>query len=158
MLEEPREERDVSMNAYVRKQAGKEIIRHYLERMGEAMPDPVPYAREMFSRKVVSKLTLELAEPSDLPIENRSTSFISSMYSAIERDYRNFYQFLEVLRMWPNTVAIADVVEKAYSEDLVIYVSLSVFYLLLVFQMTCWTSGTWNSILRCLRFFVSYSI
>ena len=40
-MEDPREHRDVSMNAYIRKQAAKEIVRTFMNEMGETFEDPV---------------------------------------------------------------------------------------------------------------------
>ena len=115
-MEDPREHRDVSMNAYIRKQAAKEIVRNFMEEMGATFEDPVPYAKVLYEKKAISKLTLELAEPSDFPIGNRATSFLSSMYSSIDRNYANFGHLLDTLRLFPDSASVADKMEKAYGE------------------------------------------
>lgn len=110
------EERDVSMEAFVRKQAGKDILRKSMEKIGESIEDPLPIAQALYERKAASKLTVDLAEPSDFPMEGRNTTFLSTMYHSIEKNHNNFSVLLDVLRMFPSSVGVADQMQADYGE------------------------------------------
>ena len=103
-----------TLETFVRKMAGKDVLRRTIDEVGESVEDPMAYAQALYERKAASKLTVDLAESINLPPESKNTTFLSTMYHSIDLNDKSFFTLLDVLKMWPSSVAVAEKMEREY--------------------------------------------
>ena len=84
------------------------------------LTDGLKIAKELFRRGVIHKSSVDNCDPAqfaDIPdFTINKNSFFSSMFRAIDNNFRYWYVLLEVLRMYPECREETDKMEAFYSE------------------------------------------
>lgn len=107
---------DLSLNAFVRSQIGRDVLRKYMDDIGKTVTDPTVYAQALYDKKIVTRTALDLATERNFPDENRQTTFLSTMYHSMDLNPEHFFLMIEVLKTFPTSVEVAEKMLREYGE------------------------------------------
>lgn len=113
--------KDVSvLEKYIRSQAVRDALKAILPFAQETIKEEncVTYAKACYARKAISKSGVDLSEDTDIPLPNRNTTFLTSMFRSLEHDYVNFETVCEVLRGFPEVAVVAEKMEAEYGMNI----------------------------------------
>ena len=112
--------RDISvLEKYIRSQAARDALKAILPFAQETIDEKkcLTYAKACYARKAISKSGVDLSEDRDIPLPNRNTTFLTSMFRSLDHDYINFETVCEVLRGFPEVAVVAEKMEAEYGTN-----------------------------------------
>ncbi len=101
--------------------AAKKALRTCMDEFENVIVDGLAIAKELYRRGVIHRSSVDNCDPAqfaDIPdFTMNKNSFFSPMFHAVDTSFRNWFKFMEVLRLYPECRESTDRMESVYSKD-----------------------------------------
>ena len=100
--------------------AAKKAMRTAMDDFENVLIDGLKIAKELYRRGVIHKSSVDNCDPAqfaDIPdFTLNKNSFFSCMFRTLDNNFKYWFVFLDVLRMYPECREATDAMEELYSE------------------------------------------
>ena len=95
----------------------EEVLKSYLMVLSQCLINPVQVSQFLFSERCISEETLDKIETLEVPSDEKKTSLLSAIHTAISSDHKKLKMLATVLSKFKETQGLSERIISEYGKS-----------------------------------------
>ena len=95
----------------------EEVLKSYLMILSECLINPVKVSQLLFSKKCISEATLDEMEKLEVSLDEKKTTLLSAIHTAISSDHKKLKMVATVLSKFEDTQGLSERIINEYGKS-----------------------------------------